>query len=213
MVANVMDIHLCSVVLHVCSVSMHSILSTFAFWKVYAAERCGFDWTSVHPVWYFIQQAVTRNIRNSRYILMTMFAWGQVFPRTISLKRIYQTVPKSAFRAIQTLFHCGFLCQKKAQGPNDRHSKEKGKQRGKLGWATSASFLPLLFSQWLVLCDIFVWVHQVHKYAGWLAGQGGKASVTCCPVVGKAPWQPWRNALVFLHNDCPGHSYPLSTSE
>lgn len=133
------------------------------------------------PVWYFIQQAVTRNILNSKYILMSMFAWGQVFPRSISLNRIYQSVQESDFRAIQSLFHCGFLCQKKAQGPNNRHSEDKGKQRGKLGWATSASFLPLLFSQWFVLCDIFVWVHQVHKYAGWLAGQGVKASVTCCP--------------------------------
>lgn len=151
---------------------------------------------------------------------MSVFAWGQIFHRSIALHRIYQNVQGTAFRTIQTLFNCGFLWQKETQEPNVGYSEDKSKQRGKLRWATAASFLPLLFSQWLVMCDIVFlcgYISCTNMLVGWQAKESRLQSPVAPnfppPVVGKPPWQPWRNALPFTMTVISGHCYPPSTSQ
>lgn len=86
--------------------------------------------------------------------------WGQIFPRIIALNRIYQ-MSKKLLSGPFRHFHC---VRKKTQEPNDRHCDDKSKQRHKLGWTTAASFLPLLFSQWL-------WCVTLYFCAGTSAAQ------------------------------------------
>lgn len=145
---------------------------------------------------------------------MSVFAWGQIFPRSIALNRIYQNVQEIAFKTIQTLFHCGFLCQKKTPEPHGGHSEDRSKQRGKLGWATAASFHPLLFSKWFVMCDIVFlcgYISCTNMLVDWQGKESRLQSPVApdfpVPVAGKPPCQPWRNALErkcsSLHSDCP----------
>lgn len=212
-----MDIHLCSIGLHLCSVSMHSILSTFAFCKLCAAEGV-FLTGLLFILFCVLYNRLTRNILDSTWILMSVFAWSQIFLRNIMLNRMYLNVQETTFRTIQILFHCGFLHQKKTQEPNDGHSHHKSKQRGKLGWA----FFPCSFPQTCdVWCCISVWVHQLHKHARWLAWQGkdSRLQLPVAPnfpalVVGKPHGSPGEMLLLPCTGTAlSGHSYTPSTSE
>lgn len=98
----------------------------------------------------------------------------------------------------------------KTQEPNDGGSHHKSKQRGELKWATAASCLPLLFSQWSVMCEIafLCWyIRCTNRLIGWYCRAKSQGFSHLLPQTylpsQVATWQPWRDAFAPLHSDCP----------